>query len=72
MARHPKGQGRIHCTLLNANLAGTCPHYIPRHYGRQCRGFEQAITEIKTAEHTIVIGHCKHDPPRAEQIPLPL
>lgn len=68
MAKHPKGQGRIHCTFLNANLAGTCPHYIPRHYGRQCRAYDQGTTRFGN----LTIYHCRHDPPRAEQIHLPL
>lgn len=68
MAKHPKGQRRVHCSFVDANLRGTCPHYKPGHYGYECRGFEQAVTEFGN----LTIFHCKHDPPGAEQTHLPI
>ena len=63
MAKRPAGQHPSRCSKERA-----CPHRVPGHYGRTCRGFVQGITEF--AGWTIY--HCKYDPPPMLQVKLPL
>jgi len=67
MPKHPRGQHRLNCTFINANLRGTCPHYVPGHYGLECRGFDQGTTTFGN----LTIYHCRHDPPKCAQVYLP-
>jgi len=56
------------CSFTKATLRHKCPHYKPGRAGYECRGFEQGITTVGST----TIYHCKHDPPKAEQLELSL